>query len=146
MPTINGYEYSYSAVEIVIDGERYTGVAAISYKHSKPKGKAMGASNKPLALTTDQYQGCEGSVTLLKSEANRMRKNLGAGYLDKIWSALVTYAAEGQEETTDELEDCAFSDEEFSGEPGPDGLTTVFPFVGLMLKPDGVSPIAELVV
>ncbi len=67
----------------------------------------------------------------------------GAGFLDAVFPIAVAWAEQGQDLTTDELEGCRITDQDFNNERGPDAATVELTFKGLKLKPNGVEPLAN---
>ena len=143
-PTINGYEYSFSSVELRWRDKRYTGFKSINYKHSRDVGFAEGSPTQPLGLTRGSYGGVEGDLELLRKTFNAMVEDMGEGYLEQVFDILVTFAEKGQATCTDELRGITLTEESFDNARGADATTVKRSIKGLMLLPNGVKPLANM--
>ena len=125
-PIVNGYEYGFASVELRWRDKRYTGFRSINYKHSRDVGFAEGSPTQPLGLT-------RGSV-----------EDMGEGYLEEVFDVLVTFAEQGQATCTDELRGVTLTEESFDNARGADATMVKRSLKGLMLLPNGVKPLANM--
>lgn len=101
-PLINGRRYSFSSIEVDVNGRKYTGVKSISYNDGLDPGMARGTSPIPLGHTEGDYEA-EASMTMFRAEFDTMLSQLGDGYGEVSFPITATYAAQGQPTVTDRL-------------------------------------------
>lgn len=110
---INGNEYAFEDLEIVMLGRPVIGFAGIEYKEEQTKTNIYGRGNKPVARTRGN-KVYSGSITLLQSEVEALTAAAGKGKsLNDLprFDITVAYAPEnGGLITTDVLRDCEFMD------------------------------------
>lgn len=145
-PRINGYEYSFSDVEITVDGQRYTGIRSLSYNPTRDVGMAEGSPAQPLGYGRGTYGGGEGSFSMLRVSFDAMVEAVGEGYMEKIFPIVASYAPEGSPITTDELIGCTMTGIDFQGERGPDPLYVEVSFKFLNMLTNGVAPLRGMLV
>ena len=143
-PTINGHEYSFSSIELRWGDKKYTGFKAIKYKHGRDVGKAEGSPAQPLGNTRGSYKGVDGSISVLRKTFDAMVADMGEGYLEEVFDIQVSFAEKYQDIVTDELRGLQLTDEDFSNERGPDPTMVERTFTGLMLLPNGVKPLRNM--
>ncbi|MEM9692608.1 MAG: hypothetical protein AAGA56_08690 [Myxococcota bacterium] len=144
-PNINGYEYSFASIEINVDGRTYTGIKAMNYRHSREVGNAEGSPAELLGFARGSYTGVEGDMMMLRRTHDTLVQDLGPGYFDRMWDAIVSYAEEGLPLVTDELRGCTFTEEDYSNERGADPTMISLSFKGLQLRPNGVAPLRDMI-
>jgi len=75
---INGQEYAWEDIEIVIAGRLLVGVQSISYTSRKVHENVYGRGAKPVAMSRGKEE-FDGSITLLQSEVEALQKGLERG-------------------------------------------------------------------
>lgn len=144
-PTINGHDYSFSDIEFRWGANRYSGFKAINYRHSRETNQSEGSRPEGYGYPRGSYNGCEGDITFLRETFNQLIADMGDGYMEEVIPlVLVMYAPKGKPIVTDELKGITISEEDFSNERGGDSSYVQVSFKGLLLKPNGVSPIANV--
>lgn len=113
MPIINGYEYGWVDVQIVIEGNPLVvrGVTAFSYGPKRAHENVYGGGAKPVAKSRGKKEFVM-SLTLLQSEAESWQASLPPGYdlTDVDVNITVSYAPAGGAIVTDQLVGCRFPD------------------------------------
>ena len=66
-PLVNGYEYGWSNIQVLISGSPAFGITSISYSDNVEFENLYGAGNTPVARGRSRYSA-EGSITLYRSE------------------------------------------------------------------------------
>ncbi|MGB0522382.1 MAG: hypothetical protein ACPGJS_05450 [Flammeovirgaceae bacterium] len=75
---INGREYAWEDIEVVVNGTLVVGVQAISYTSRKSHENIYGRGAKPIAMVRGKEE-FEGSITLLQTEVERIQRSLPRG-------------------------------------------------------------------
>ncbi|WP_448529172.1 hypothetical protein [Raineya sp.] len=75
---INGTEYAWEDIEVVLLGRPLIGVTEISYKTKKEQVKIYGRGRDPVAYGRSRNE-YEGSITLLQSELEALQQSLPRG-------------------------------------------------------------------
>lgn len=108
---INGQEYAWEDVQIVMLGRPVIGVVEISYKTAREKKNIMGRGSRPVARGRGP-KNYEGKIKLLQSELEALQRGLkkGTDPTDiRPFQIVVAYApVEGGVITTDLLDDVEF--------------------------------------
>lgn len=112
---INGQEYAWEDVAIVIEGKSIpiTGVKSIEYGNTKVHENIYGRGNEPVAMGRGKKEMKEGTLVLLQSELEAMQQALppGKSLTDRSAFAIsVAYAPEVGTKTTDKLLGCRITD------------------------------------
>ncbi len=114
---INGTEYAWEDVQIVVEGKAtpLTGVQEIKYKATKVHENIKGRGNKPVAMGRGQ-EDYEGSLKILQSELEAMQDALGTDSLTtrKPFLISVGYAPLVGAKRTDVLMGCRIKEVERS--------------------------------
>jgi len=75
---INGREYAWEDIEIVVNGTLVVGVQSINYTSRKTHENIYGRGAKPIAMVRGKEE-FEGSITLLQSEVEQIQRELPRG-------------------------------------------------------------------
>jgi hypothetical protein len=129
-PIINGYEPSYSSIEIVLGGTSLPtplpGIKAISYKEPLKNSKLFANSVYAQGRTRGQVEPA-GSIEFYKRMWDAAIEILSGGglwgYAEKSWSINICYAETGFGVVTDVLEGVRFHSPDQSNTEGTDALT-----------------------
>lgn len=139
-PVINGFAYSWASIAIRVDGAETVAIKEISYTHKVERSKIRGAGMRPIGRTRGEYEA-EGSLTLYREGWDTLRRKFGAGYMERRFSIVVSYAEEGQPVVTDELLDCVIASVENNPSQGTDALEVSLDLDIMALREGGLSPL-----
>lgn len=115
---INGNQYDWESIEIVMPQGIVVGVQEISYSDERPIEPRYGRGSIPRAYGRKNYKAT-GSMTLDKDEADRLQKALGGSYYTKHpFVVVVSYANHDQPSITDVLKDCHITKRDNSAKQG----------------------------
>ena len=70
MTIINGRQYEFADVSLILGGRDVTGLRGIKYKESQEKELLYGKGNKPMSVQKGNI-AYEGEITLTQSEPER---------------------------------------------------------------------------
>lgn len=121
---INGAEYAWQDIEVVMAGKNLVGITAISYTSRKAHENVYGRGAKPVATVRGKEE-FEGSITILQSELEALQSSLGSRNKGVTaidpFNITVAYSAELGDTVTDSLLSCritevtkAFSNEDMN--------------------------------
>jgi hypothetical protein len=140
-PRINGRFVDYSEITIFVDGKPKIGVKEISYKATREPGKVRGTAPNVLGRTRGDFD-FEGSFSMYQEEAADFIATLGAGFMEKDFTVVVTYQPLGGKLVTDTLQGCCITEIDDSHSQGTDPLETKFTIHILGILFNGVSAMA----
>lgn len=104
---INGQEYGWEDVQVVVEGKSVplTGIKGITYDSTKVHENIHGRGNRPVAMGRGK-EDWEGTLTILQSELEAMQVSFGTRSLvnRKAFSITVAYAPDEGPLTTDILQ------------------------------------------
>jgi hypothetical protein len=108
---INGQEYAYEDVQIVVEGKSIplTGVKSIEYGETKEHSNIYGRGNKPVAMGRGKKEYTEGTLVILQSELSAMEDAMprGKSITDrKAFAITVAYSPEIGPKRVDKLLGC----------------------------------------
>ena len=128
---INGHEYAWEDLEIVIEGKNKPMVGAVEINYTKKKEHtniyAKGADPVKAGRGKNEY---DGNIVVLQSELDAWNKSLGPGkdITDlKGFGITVAFAPEGGEETTDQLVYCRAGEVKKGMKTGDGNMTVDIP-------------------
>ncbi|MEO8589499.1 MAG: hypothetical protein ABI432_09035 [Flavobacteriales bacterium] len=112
---INGQEYAYEDVTIVVEGKSIPlmGVKGIKYGETKEHTNLYGRGNVPVAMGRGKKEMKEGSLKILQSELEAMQAAMAPGKSiadRKPFAITVAYAAEAGPVVVDKLLGCRITD------------------------------------
>ncbi len=105
---INGEEYSFEDISLIVDGETISGFQGIEYTTSKEHYNMTGKGNKPTGIRRGK-ESYTASLDVMQSTLEMFQRRLAPGR--KItdmrpFTIIVAYAPEGGVVTVDRLEFC----------------------------------------
>lgn len=127
---INGREYQWSDVHIMIGGRLITRVRSVSYKRSKEKEAVYGAGDEPVSIQSGNVS-YEGEVVMLRSEYEALAASGGGSVLEMQVDMVVSYGNPPDAMVTDKLLGCQFTEEENSMAQGDKNEEVTLPFIFL---------------
>jgi hypothetical protein len=142
-PLINGNAFDFSSVEITIQGAKFFGVKAISYKATLDPGIVRGNRAQVIGTTRGKYDA-EGSIELYKLEFNeivRVLSLLGFGFMEARFNIDVAFA-EGANVAVDRLRTVRLKSHEDTLQEGNDPATVRCDLHIMYLQPNGADPLA----
>lgn len=124
---INGKQFDYSSIEIVVDKVPHAGVKSISYSHQLDPGEGRGTRSQIVLRSRGKYSA-EGSIEIYKYEFQTIISALGAlgvrGFMEYAFDINIHYSELGMPMITDNLLGCRIK--KAADSPGEDGgLLTV---------------------
>lgn len=130
VPIINGVNYSWANVSVILFGTPVIGILAIDYKRKQEKKNNYGAGSQPVSRGYGNYE-YEGSIELyldtwkaiIASSPNR------DPLLIPPFDIPVTFSGEGVTTTKDVLRACEFTDDEMSTKQGDSKISIKIPLV-----------------
>lgn len=137
---INGRQYEWADISIILGGRMVIGARGISYKESQEKELLYGKGNKPLSIQKGNIK-YEGSLTLLQSELETLKELARsvrgrASILDLNLNATVCYGnpAQGDLMLTDMLYNIQFTESEKNMKQGDKNMEITLPFICTDIK------------
>lgn len=114
-PLINGVNYSWANVKLVLFGQPVVGITSIEYKKKQKKDNNYGMGTKPISrgYGNEEY---EGKITLYRDEwvaiiaASQNRNPLEIPFFD----IPVTFSGTGVQPVQDTLKACEFLEDPFT--------------------------------
>jgi len=137
---INGRQYEWGDISLILGGRLVTGARGITYKESQEKELLYGKGNRPMSIQKGNKK-YEGNIILLQSEVETL-KELGrsivgrASILDLNLNAVVCYGdpTKGDVMTTDQLFNIQFTEVEKSMKQGDKNMEVTLPFICTDIK------------
>lgn len=127
-----GHAISWSSIEFICGPLHLSLLGALNYEHRVEQGELRGTGPFVVSTTRGTYSA-SGSLTLYIEEAQTLRQALmalpggGLGYLEKKFTAVVTYAEPLSGKTMiDTLEGVRLLSERNNYSPGADALMVEF--------------------
>jgi hypothetical protein len=142
--TINGHRYSWASIEFHIKGERFPDVTEISYSTSGEPGLVRGTGMRVIGDTRGEADN-EGSITMLKSQADRLIQSQGNGFMLKRFNISVSWKEDEGEGgiITDTLEGVRLTNIENNPSQGTDAATVSFDMHIFRIKYNGIDPFED---
>jgi hypothetical protein len=110
---INGYEYAFEDLNVVIMGRPIIAMKEVSYGASKEHGNLLGRGNRPVAMTRGKKEPKPAKLVIAQSEFEALVRATPVGKDPTDWAPfemIVAYAPEGGVITTDIVPYCRVSD------------------------------------
>lgn len=140
-PLINGLRHDWSSLQIEVGTLKITGLKSLSYKHSLEPGEVRGTHPQVLGHTLGTYTA-DASIEMYLSEANELKRVLGAGYMASVFNIVAKYSPKkGDPVITDRLIGCRIKTEDKSFSQGNEPLAVKFDLFVMIVQPDGVNPL-----
>lgn len=135
MTIINGRQYEFADVSLILGGRDVTGLRGIKYKESQEKELLYGKGNKPMSVQKGNI-AYEGEITLTQSELETLkllaRQQTGrSSVLGLNLNAVVCYGnpLKGDAMITDRLFGIQFTEDEKSLSQGDKSMEITLPFI-----------------
>ena len=132
---INGREYEYADITLILAGRTVVGVRGIKYSSKQEKEPLYGKGNKILSIQRGNIS-CEGELVLTQSEYLGL-KDLGNGsVLNLSLNAIVAYGnpSKGELMRTDSIIGLEFTEEPIEWSQGDKYAEITLPFVALDIE------------
>lgn len=126
IPLINGMEYCWADISVLIAGTPVTGITGIEYNDDQDVADIYGAGRYPVARSKGRIT-CTGKITLLSTEINALVKKAPNGRLQDLapFTIVVSYIPdEGGVVVTDRLRNCQFKSNKRSWTEGDTSKAT----------------------
>ena len=126
IPLINGMEYCWADISVLIAGTPVTGITGIDYKDDQEVADIYGAGRYPVSRSKGRIT-CTGKITLLSTEINALVRKTPNGRLQdlKPFTIVVSYIPDdGGKVVTDKLRNCQFKSNERSWTEGDTSKAT----------------------
>lgn len=142
-PVINGHKYGWASIEANVNSTIAREFTEITYSTKGDPGKARGAGMRVLGRTRGEADH-EGSISMLKKEANAFIARLGKGFMLKSFPITVSYDETGDGGVvTDKLTGCRITDVEDSPKQGNEPLQVKFSLHIMRIEYNGVNPFED---
>lgn len=135
MHIINGRQYEFADISLVLGGRDVCGLRGISYKEKQDKEVIYGKGNRPLSIQKGNIS-YEGTVTMLQSEVDTLKelartKHGRASLMALNLNAVVCYGnpAQGDVMITDRIFDIQFTEEPKEYKQGDKFAEIALPFI-----------------
>src|SRR4051812_25063026 len=138
-PLINGVRYSFSSIELALDGATMIGFKELSYKAALDPGEVRGAAAQLIGRTRGQFSA-DGALTLYRQEFDELVARLGPGFMERSFPIAAMYADEGQPTVCDQLIGCRIKNVDKSSSEGSEALTVKLDLHIMLIRFNGVSP------
>lgn len=123
---INGNEYAWEDIQVVIFGVPLIGIKEVKYGASKVHGNVHGRGAGPVAMTRGKKDAKPGKLVLLQSQFEALQNATPAFRDPTDWAPfemVVAYAPEGGVITTDIVPYCRVTDWEKGMSNDDDNMT-----------------------
>ena len=143
-PTINGHRYGWASVEFHVKGDRFPDITELTYSTKGEPGMVRGVGMRVIGRTRGEADH-EGSVTMLKSQAQKFIASQGAGFMLKSFNITASYKENEGEGApiTDTLEGVRITNVEDGPKQGGDALTVKFDLHIMRVKYNGIDPFED---
>ena len=131
-PNVNGFEYSFASIELVVADVRYFGATSINYDDGLAPGMSKGTSTLPLGWTAGEWTGT-GSIEFNRRDGQAIIDALGDGYGRVPMQITVQYAEDGMPVITDTIPLCRIAKTTNGNAAGSDPAKMTFELA--LLKP-----------
>jgi hypothetical protein len=131
---INGREYEFEDMTLILGGRDVSGFRGIKYTKKQEKEALFGKGNKAQSIQKGNIS-CEGEINLTQSEYETLRV-LGKGsVLNLSLNAVIVYgdASKGDVMTTDNIIGLQFTEESKEMKQGAKFMEITLPFIALRI-------------
>ncbi|MDR0814762.1 MAG: hypothetical protein LBN37_03305 [Bacteroidales bacterium] len=135
MVSINGREYEFADITVMMGGRDIQGLRGINYKTSQEKEALYGKGNRAMSIQKGNIAN-EGELIVTQSELETMRASGGGSILGLSLNAVVAYGnpAQGDMMITDRLFGIQFTEESKEFKQGDKFAEITLPFVCLDIQ------------
>jgi len=129
-PIVNGVNYSWSNISLILFGTPVVGILAINYKRKQKKDNNYGAGSQPVSRGYGNYE-YEGDIELYTDTwkgiiaASPNRDPLQIGFFD----IPITFSGDGVSTTRDVLRAVEFLEDPLESKSGDTKLTVKIPLI-----------------
>lgn len=124
-PLINGQNYSWSDISVVLLGVPVVGITAITYKESQEKVNNYGAGDQPISRGRKNKVYTNGSLTLYVDELQAILQTAPNKDILNIppFTIIVLFGS-----SKHVLKNCEFTEDPFDSKSGDSAITVSCPF------------------
>jgi hypothetical protein len=132
---VNGREYEFEDMTLILGGRDVTGFRGIKYKKSQEKEALYGKGNKALSIQKGNEK-CDGEISLTQSEYETLRALGGGSVLSLNLDAIVSYGdpTKGDAMINDSIQGLQFTEESKEIKQGDKFMEITLPFVSLSIE------------
>lgn len=129
-PLINGINYSWVDITVVVFGVPLTQITSIEYKRKREKKNNYGAGPEPVSRGKGNYE-YEGSVTLYMDVIQQILATSPGFSILEIppFSIIVEFSGDGVPLSTHTLDNVEWTEDPLEGKQGDTSLLCKLPFV-----------------
>jgi hypothetical protein len=129
-PLINGINYSWANISLVLFGVPVVGIAKIDYKKKQKKENNYGAGSQPISRGYGNYE-YEGTIDIYQDEWKRIIAAAPDRDPSKIapFDIQVTFSGRGLVTEKDVLRACEFTEDSMSASQGDTKLMVSVPLI-----------------
>lgn len=135
-PLINGVNYSWASVSVILFGVPLVGITSVSFKRKQAKTNNYGAGVDPVGRGHGKKE-YEGSIEIYLDELKKVISAApGRDILDiPAFDILIKTGNSASDATIDILKSCEFTEDPFDAKHGDTALTVKLPLViGLITR------------
>jgi hypothetical protein len=140
-PLINGSMFSYSSIELNMNGTIFRGFKSIDYSRKRDRPPQYGNSPDPLGKPVGK-NSYEATGEIYVAEFRNFVQSLGPGYGDVYFQVTVTYQQNGFTTVQDVILGCTLDEMSASFTEGTDALSQKFALNPLKILFNGVDDLA----
>ena len=135
MALINGRQYEFADLTLMLAGRDVTGFRGIKYTEKMDKEPLYGKGNKPMSIQSGNIS-YEGEITMTQSELATLRALGGGSILRLNLNAVVSYGNPGTDDamTTDKLYGIQFTEAAMEFKQGDKFMDATIPFICLNIE------------
>ncbi|MDR0582257.1 MAG: hypothetical protein LBG31_04755 [Prevotellaceae bacterium] len=135
MANINGRQYEFADLTLILGGRDVTGFRGIKYGSYQEKEHLFGKGNKPISIQKGNIT-YTGELTVTQSELETLKASGGGSVLGLSLNAVVCYGnpANGDALITDKLFGIQFTEEPKEIKQGDKQMEIVLPFLFMDVK------------
>jgi len=130
IPTINGRQFEFADIRIIVGGHLLNGCRGIEYKISQEKELLYGKGNKPMSIQHGNY-AYEGTLTVTQDELETLTLAGKGDLMSLKLDAVVVYGnpANGDALITDRIYGIEFTENSKSLQQGDKFMDVSIPFI-----------------
>lgn len=135
MALINGRQYEFADLTLVLGGRDVTGFRGIKYTTKQEKEVLYGKGNRPISIQKGNIS-YEGEITLTQSELETLILIGGGSILNINLNAIVAYGnpLQGDMLITDLIYNLQFTEEAKEIKQGDKNMEITLPFIAMNIK------------
>lgn len=141
-PNVNDRAYSYSSIELDINGDFYYATKSINYSDNMEPGELRGQAQHALGRTAGDYKVDSVSIEMSREEWDILLQKLGDGFMLKSFNITVQYAEDNAATITDEIIGCRIKKPAYDNSQGPDPSMVKLDLHAMYIIHNGVVPFA----